>query len=53
MNDQTTLGGSSEKRDPSTDRYDALLLALRTPRLTSYQEVLEAAKAYEAYINGK
>lgn len=53
MNDQTTLGGTAEKRDPSTDRYDALLLALRTPNLMSYQEVIDAAKAYEAYINGK
>jgi hypothetical protein len=52
MNDQTTLGGSSKKRDDSTDRYDALNLALRTPGIEHYSEVIEAARGYQEYIVG-
>jgi len=53
MNDNTTLEGFPEKRTAATDRYDALNLALRTPGLISHHDVLAAAKAYQAHIEGE
>lgn len=52
MNDNTTLACFLEKRTTATDRYDTLNLALRTPGLNGHRDVLAAAKAYQAHIEG-
>lgn len=49
----TTAAGLPGNRTETTDLYDALALALRTPGLHSHHEVLAAAKAYRAYFAGE